>query len=263
LLLLGPLSAPVWIAGLVWLAATRDIPAGRALAIAYGVTAALFLFGHGKSYYLAHAYPALFAAGAVFWERTLHWRAARAATLIVIGLAGLVIAPTVLPVLPPDRLIAYSRTLGLSPGATATEKLAQAALPQHLADMFGWPEMAAEVARVYRALPEDERRRAVFFGRNYGEAAALDVYGPPLGGPPAISGHNQYYLWGPGTSDGSVVIVLGAEKPRVERNYATAEVAGRIENRYAMPYETGLNVYVLRGAKQPIAELWPKLKHFE
>jgi 4-amino-4-deoxy-L-arabinose transferase-like glycosyltransferase len=263
LLFLGPLSAPVWIAGLVWLAAARDVPAGRALAIAYVVTAALFLFGHGKAYYLAPAYPALFAAGGVFWERALRWRRARRGALIAIGISGLLAAPTVLPVLPPDKLIAYTRALGLSPQASATENLAQAALPQHLADMFGWPEMAAEVARVYLALPEGERAKAVFLGRNYGEAAALDVYGPALGGPPAISGHNQYYLWGPLGFDGSVMIALDAQRPKGAGFFKTVEVAGRVENPYALPFETNLNIYVLRGPKRPLAEIWPALKHYE
>jgi hypothetical protein len=69
-------------------------------------------------------------------------------------------------------------------------------LPQYFADMFGWREMAEQVSAVYRALPVADRERAVFFGRNYGEAAALDVYGPSYQGPPAISGHNSYFLWG-------------------------------------------------------------------
>jgi 4-amino-4-deoxy-L-arabinose transferase-like glycosyltransferase len=259
-LFLGPPSAPVWVAGLVWLAAARDL---RALAIAYVVTALLFLLGHGKAYYLAPAYPALFAAGGVFWERALRWPAARAAALIVIGLAGLAIAPTVLPVAPPDDEIAYARALGLSPRATATENGPQAALPQHLADMFGWPQMAAEVARVYKALPPDERAHAVIIGRNYGEAAALDVYGPALGGPPAISGHNQYWLWGPGDYDGAVAIRLGPPGLTFGRWFASAEVAGHIDNRYAMPFESGLDVYVVRGLKAPVAQFWSELKHYE
>jgi 4-amino-4-deoxy-L-arabinose transferase-like glycosyltransferase len=257
-LFLGPLPTPVALAGLGWLAAGRA-PGGRALAIAYIVTALLFIVGHGKAYYLAPAYPALFAAGGVFWESVLRRPAVRAAALIVSGLVGLALALTVLPVLPPDTLIAYDEALHISPRRTATETLTQAALPQHLADMFGWPEMAGEVARVYRALPEDERRRAVFFGRNYGEAAAVEIYA----GLPAISGHNQYWLWGPGEADRSVLIVLGAEPPRLAQAFATSEVAGRIDNAYAMPFETGLNVYVLRGIKRPLIEVWPMVKHYD
>jgi hypothetical protein len=256
LLFVGPLLALVWIPGLWRLARA---PQERSLAVAYLATAALFLVAHGKAYYLAPAYPALFASGGVWWENVLRPRTARLAALVVIALAGLVTAPFVLPVLPPERLIAYSRLIGMSPRASATERLALGELPQQFADMFGWREMAAEVARVYRVLPEGERRRAVFFGRNYGEAAAVELYA----GLPAISGHNQYFLWGPRGFDGSVVIALGPPGTRFAESFESAEVAGRIDNPYAMPYETGLNVYVLRSPKQSLAELWPSLKHFE
>ena len=263
LLFIGPVLTPVWVAGLWRLASARETPEGRALAIAYVAVAALFLIGHGKAYYLAPIYPTLFAPGAVWWERALRPTAARVAAIALAAVGGLVSAPLALPILRPEQVAAYSQAIGVSPRATATEHTAQAALPQHFADMFGWPEMAADVARVYRALPEDERRRAVFFGRNYGEAAAIDVYGPALGGPPAISGHNQYFLWGPRGFDGSVIIALGAGQPKFAGYFDSVEAAGKIEDRYAMPGETGLNVYVLRGLKQPLAELWPRLKHFE
>ena len=105
---------------------------------------------------------------------------------------GLVTAPLVLPVLAPDAFLRYARALGFAP--PPFEHGAQSVLPQYFADMFGWPELAAEVARVYLALPENEHADAVFFGRNYGEAAAVDVLGPRYGAPPAISGHNNYFL---------------------------------------------------------------------
>jgi len=78
--------------------------------------------------------------------------------------------------------------------------------------------MAARVAAVYHALPPQDRARAVFYGENYGEAAAIDVFGRRLGLPPAISGHNQYFLWGPRGHDGSVMIIIGASmSPAVSR----------------------------------------------
>jgi hypothetical protein len=256
LLFVGPPLALVWLAGLWHLA---KAPQQRALAIAYFAVAALFIAGHGKAYYLAPAYPALMAAGGVWWEGVLRARSARVAALTVIVVAGLLTAPMVLPILPPQDLIAYARHLGLSPGATATEHQKPAALPQQFADMFGWREMAGEVARVYLALSDDERRRAVFFGRNYGEAAAVEIYG----GLPAISGHNQYFLWGPHGFDGSVVIALGPPGAKFYGAFGSIAVAGHIQNPYAMPYESGLDVYVLRQPKRPLAQLWPRLKHFD
>jgi hypothetical protein len=129
--------------------------------------------------------------------------------------------------------------------------------------MFGWREMAAQVSAVYRALPAIDRKDAVFFGRNYGEAAALDVYGPSLQGPPAISGHNTYFLWGPRGFSGAVVIVAGGDASRLATMFSDVQVAGRIDNPYAMPFETNIPVYVLRSPRAPLSQIWPTLKHYD
>jgi hypothetical protein len=167
-----------------------------------------------------------------------------------------------IPVLSEKAFIAYSTMLGLAPSATAAEHQKLGLLPQHFADQHGWPEMAAQVAAVYNALPPADRAKAVFLGVDYGEAAAIDIFGRPLGLPPAISGHNNYYLWGPQAHDGSVLIVLGPYWGGLLPAYAQVEVAGEIDNPYAMPYETG-PIYVLRDPKVPFSLLWPRLKHYE
>jgi hypothetical protein len=123
--------------------------------------------------------------------------------------------------------------------------------------------MAAKVAAVYQALPPADRTRAAFFGRNYGEAAAIDIYGRALGLPPAISGHNNYYLWGPGRADGSVIIVAGGDPAQMAKVYSSIQVAGRIDTPYAMPYETNIPIYVLRQPRVSMVQLWPMLKHYE
>jgi hypothetical protein len=128
--------------------------------------------------------------------------------------------------------------------------------------MFGWPEMAARVAAVYRALPPRDRARAVFYGENYGEAAAIDVFGRRLGLPPAIGGHNQYFLWGPRGHDGSVMIIVGGRPQHYADLFRRFEVAGRIDAPYAMPYETGQPIYVLRDMKTPLGEFWPQVRSY-
>ena len=126
--------------------------------------------------------------------------------------------------------------------------------------MFGWREMAAAVSAAYHDLPPDERAQAVFFAPNYGEAAALDVYGPALGGPPAISAHNSYFLWGTRGASGAVVITLGREDARFDDFY-DVRAAGRVKSSYAMPYENGLTIWVLRRPRAPLAG--PALKHYD
>jgi 4-amino-4-deoxy-L-arabinose transferase-like glycosyltransferase len=262
-LLIGPLAAPVWLAGL-WTAAVRPAhPGYRIFAIAYGILCLVFIASHGKDYYLAPIYPTLLGFGAVAIERWLTNLAARRAVLIAIAAAGAFFAPLAVPVLPVETYIAFARTFGFAPSVLATEHQKLSVLPQQFADMFGWPEMAASIAAVYDRLPPAERAQAVFFGQNYGEAAAIDIFGKTLGLPPAISAHNNYFLWGPRGHDGSVMIVIGGNLAMMKSLFRSVTQAGTINTPYAMPYETNQPIYVLRGLKEPMAVLWPTLKKFQ
>jgi hypothetical protein len=260
-LLIGPLALPVWLAGM-WAASARPAHAAyRAFPIAWVILFAVFVASHGKAYYLAPIYPTLLAFGAVAIEGWMKNAVARGAVLAAIALASAVVAPITLPILPPEHYAAYARALGVSPDATSSEKLKLTALPQHLADMFGWREMAAKVEAVYRALPPQDQARAVVFGQNYGEAAAVDLFAHGL--PPAISAHNNYYIWGPRGHDGSVIIVIGGNRKKMEGQFDSVTPAALLDAPYAMPYETGKYIYILRGAHKPLAQMWPDLKHFE
>ena len=262
LLLMGPLAAPVWISGL-WACSRRPkLAIYRAFPIAYAILFIFFVISHGKAYYMTPIYPTLLGIGAVAvegWLQSARWRRA---ALISVAVAGAVAAPMAIPILSEKAFIAYSTKLGIVPSATAAEHQKLGLLPQHFADQHGWPEMAAQVAAVYNALSPADRAKAVFLGVDYGEAAAIDIFGPPLGLPPAISGHNNYYLWGPQGHDGSVLIVLGPYWEGLLPAYGRVEVAGEINNPYAMPYETG-PIYVLRDPKAPFSFIWPRLKHYD
>jgi len=262
LLLMGPLAAPVWIAGL-WASSHRpQLAVYRAFPIAYVILFVFFVISHGKAYYMTPIYPTLLGLGAVAvegWLQSARWRRA---ALRAVTVAGVIAAPMAIPVLSEKAFISYSTTLRFAPSATAAEHQNLGLLPQNFADQHGWAEMAAQVAAVYNALSPADRAKAVFLGLDYGEAAAIDVFGRPLGLPPAISGHNNYYLWGPQGHDGSVLIVLGPYWGGLLPAYGRVEIAGEIDNRYAMPYETG-PIYVLRDPKVPFSFVWPRLEHYD
>ena len=261
-LLMNPLTAPIWLAGLAGFAAWPRLARGRWIAIAWAVLMVMMLAMHGKPYYPAGIYPILFAGGAVVIEAMIRPALARGAIVAWAGLAGLLLLPFMLPVLPVEQFVSYQRAIGLEP--QTGEKQALGALPQYYADMFGWREMAAAVGQAYQALPPEDQAHAVFFGNNYGEAAAIDVFGAPWHLPPAISGHNNYFLWGPGDHDGSIVLLV-SKRPRealLER-FESVEAVGEIGVPYAMPYERGLTLYLCRNSKLPLAEAWPRLKHYE
>lgn len=131
-----------------------------------------------------------------------------------------------------------------------------------MADRFGWQEMAREVARIYHALPPADRAKAAVFGQNYGQAGAIDRFGPALGLPKAISGHVSYFFWGPRDYTGEVVIVLDDDRETLEELFESVELAGHVSHPYSMPYQH-FDVWVCRGLKMPMAELWPRVKSFD
>lgn len=255
LLLLHPLAAPVWALGLWQLV---RVPRLRPLGIAALFVAVLIVALHGKIYYPAPLYPLLFAAGGVALEPAPRW--ARATMLALLGAGGALTAPLAIPILPVPALLAYQRALRFEP--PHTERLRYRPLSQVFADEHGWPELAAAVVRVYRALPPDEQRRASPYARNYGEAGALDFFGGPDGLPPARSGHNSYYTWGP--PPGDVVIAVGGARADYLRHFLTVDEVARIPpNPWVMPYEDELPIYVARGLRVPMSVAWPAARHYE
>ena len=166
-------------------------------------------------------------------------------------------APLTLPLLPPERYVAYEKAIGFAP--PKTEVGHRGPLPQHFGDRFGWPELVAEVARIYHALPAEDRARAAIFANNYGEAGAINLFGPRHGLPPAISAHQTHFLWGPRGNTGEVLIVLQDDRADLERICASVEEAGVHFHPWGMAEENN-PIFVCRGLTPPLPELWPRLK---
>jgi hypothetical protein len=261
-LLLNPVLLPLWLAGLAFFF-TRPGKPWRALGWAYLVIFALMLALHGKPYYLVPAYPMLLAGGAIVLESAIDrrgWRRLKPALAAVAIVSGAALAPFAVPLLPPETFIAYAKAAGMSE-ELRTERHKMGPLPQMYADMFGWEDQARTIAGICRKLPPEEQARAVVFGQNYGEAAAIDYYRARYNLPPAISGHNNYWLWGPAPVR-DVLIVIGGD-PRDAREYfAEVEQVGAFYHPYAMPYENR-PVWLCRKPKVDLRSLWPRLKHYE
>ncbi|HEY0782701.1 MAG TPA: glycosyltransferase family 39 protein [Thermoanaerobaculia bacterium] len=258
----NPLALPLWVGGLVWLLRDREGSRFRVLGLTYLFVLAEMFVLHGRPYYPAPAYPMLFAAGGVWLERFLAER--RLALLgpayaTTLALSAAVLSPLFLPLLPPALVPGYSQAIGIAQPRLENHRLGP--LPQLLADRFGWREMAEEVARVYRSLPPEDRAKAAIFGQFYGQAGAIDLFGPRLGLPPAISGHLTYYLWGPRGYTGDVMIVLDDRRERLLELFRDVRLAGHVEHPYSMPYNH-FDVYVCRGLRMPVSELWPLVKKY-
>ncbi len=260
ILMLHPLTFPVWAAGLWFLLFDREGRRFRLLGVAYVALLALMIALKGKSYYTQAAYPMLFAAGGVVFERLVMKRRAawlRYAYPLVLIAGGLAFAPLALPVLPVETFLRYQDALGFRPPKTEVGHAGP--LPQHFGDQFGWPETVEAVARVYHALPPEERAVAAIYANNYGEAGAVDFYGARHGLPKAISPHQNYFLWGPRDYTGEVVILLQSKRADAEEYCGSVEEAERVGHPYAMA-EEHYTILVCRDLQRPLKEVWPTLK---
>ena len=329
-MIVNPILAPLWIAGLLWLffgkqtardeelgvangfgrnekAGTWRLPlpsaAGsryRILGWAYVFMLVTFIFLKGKNYYLAPAYPILFAAGAVAFERITsyvqsptsnvqgqlntgtagvppaasaqreqllasgqtfregsRWTWTRWVYVMAIILSSAALAPLSLPILSPENYIRYQRALGFEPPKAENQNTGP--LPQHFADEFGWEEMTREVAKVYNALPPDERARTAIFANSYGQAGAIDFFGPKYGLPKAISNHQNYWYWGPRDYTGAIVIVLGSDGEGDREHFKTVDVVGHTFHPYSRRDEH-FPILLCRGLNQDLHTLWPNIK---
>ncbi len=265
ILIMNPLALPIWPLGLGWLLGAKEGRRFGVLGGAYVVVFLLLMFsGTSRAGYLAPAYTWLFAAGGLALEGMIARVGLPALKPAVMGLpllGGLVMAPLALPVLPVRAYIAYAAAIGARPSTEERKEVAE--LPQHYADMHGWESIVGTVAEVYRGLPSEEQRAAAFFTTNYGVAGAIDLLGHEQDLPPALSGHNSYWLWGTRGFSGRVMIFIGGSEERLGELFETVERAATIDCGLCMPYENGRPVWVARGPRVPLEQLWPRLKHYD
>ena len=260
-LMLNPVSFPFWLAGLLFYFFSGDAKY-RNFGWTFVITIALFMITHGKDYYSAPAYVMLFGAGGVATERlmSLRWRVLRPACFVWLALGVVPLLPLVLPVLPIETFLRYQSHLPFEVPKTERSFVGET-LPQYYADEFPWPGMVAAVAQVYHSLTPEEQQRTAIFGSNYGQAASIDFFGPQYGLPNAISGHQNYFLWGPRQYTGDIVILLGAKESEQVEQFESVTVVATPNNPYAYRYENR-PILLCRGLKWNLQTGWSKVKNW-
>ncbi len=273
-LLIDPITAPIWLTGLFALLFSSRLRTYRLLGWCYLVCFTVFFVLHGKNYYLAPVYPMLLAAGAVVIESAINgekigdpestpprriWL--KAVIVILLLASGAHLAPITVPILSPDRFLAYMKNLPFKLPVMEHDH-ARAALPQWYADQFGWEEIVAETAVAWNRLSLEDRKHCGIFAQDYGQAGAIDFLGRRYGLPAALSGDRTYFLWGPRGYSGNCLIVLGDRRARLEQLFNQVEFVGTsADNPYAL--ETEIAVFICHGPKfGTLAQLWPELKHW-
>jgi hypothetical protein len=215
----------------------------------------------GKFYYVAPVYPVMFAAGAVQFEQVTgetRWRWARPAYAVLMILVGALIAPTILPILPVKTFIAYSHRLGITQQKFENQPLSE--LPQIFADMYGWEERVKIVADYFHSLPPDEQKVTAIGASDYGQAGAVDLFGPKYGLPKSISTNNNYWIWGPRGYHGESIILMNEDSPEKYIDQCrTFTMVAHPSDPYSR-LDSNRPIYHCRGLKTDLQTLWPTLK---
>jgi 4-amino-4-deoxy-L-arabinose transferase-like glycosyltransferase len=251
----NPVTIPLWLAGLYFYFFAQAGRRFRLVGWLYVIPFVLFLVSQGRSYYLAPAYPMLLAGGAVAWQGWLDALAQGWARTVRVGTWALMGAG-----------LAFGAALAL-PLAPLHSPVWEVTAEVH--DVFreeiGWPELAAAVADIYHGLPAEERAQTAILTGNYGEAGAINFYGPALGLPEAISGINTLWLRGYGDFPPETAIMLGFDMGDAYRVFRTCAVAGQTPNPYKVDNEETSdhpNILLCREPLAPWPELWPKFHWF-
>lgn len=258
-----PFILPVWFTGLVALLFYAPLKRYRFLGITYLLLFILFVVQRGKPYYLSPIYPLLLVTGALFFEQFTirkNWKYVFYGYLTFLIVFGLVTFPLWTPILPVETYIKYSTALGMQP--PKMERGKDSVLPQVFADRFGWKEMVAKVAEAYNSLTPEEKREAVIYTQNYGEAGAVDFFGKKYNLPKAISGHNNYWLWGFHNYSGNVVIVIGGGTDSHSKVFESVELFTIHKHEYAMPFENEIPIFICKKPNVQLKDIWRELKRF-
>lgn len=261
-MLMNPILFPLWLGGVVWLFLNRDGSRYRILGWVFCFMLVAFIALKGKNYYVAAAYPMLFAAGGVAFENMTRERGRRSRPIYVglIVVATCFLAPTVAPILPTGTYVRYQKAIGLEP--FRAENQPTGPLPQYFADEFGWKEMVREVARAYNALPPEQRAVTAIFANSYGQAGAIDFFGKKHGLPKAISNHQNYWYWGPRDYTGESVIVLGSDGTGDRKHFASVEAVGRTYHPYSRRDEHFV-IFLCRGLNTTLQARWQQMKKWD
>jgi hypothetical protein len=255
LLYLHPFNTILWVSGLLFLLVSRPGRPYRVLGWIWLSVFLLLVFAKSKIYYLAPAYPALFAAGAVALERWIMARRAKwlkpATAGFLIG-GGVLLLPISIPYMNIDSTESFINTITFNQFKNIYE------LTGDLRAMFGWDARVATVAGVYDSLPPAEREQAVIWASNYGIAGAIDLLGDEYRLPRAACLDLSYWLWGVQEGKGDVVILAGFRKENVEHVFGEVQVAAEVGLDHVNPWQSPFRVLIGRKPVKPLPEIWQR-----
>ncbi|MDR5729626.1 MAG: glycosyltransferase family 39 protein [Terriglobia bacterium] len=246
--------------GLLWLLFSTPARKFRFLAFGYILFFFLMFALHASTYYLGPHYPILIAAGAIAWEastRNRRWALVAVVSLMVAY--DVIYIPMSIPLQRPAAFLRYRNAVMrfTNPFSQADDET----IGQWYSDKIGWPEMVRDVAEAYDSLPPNEQARTAILSQFYGDASAIDILGARYGLPNAVSGNQNFWLWGPRGYDGEYVIAVGYSRDEIPNVFGSVQQVGQVYSRYATAYENR-PIFLCKDMYPPLRQYWPHLKNW-
>src|SRR5215831_9518074 len=264
MMLLTPVTLPIWIMGALYFFFWKTGKPFRVLGWAFVTVLAVLIISQGKDYYAAPVFPMMFAGGAIAIEQLsqrngLGWVRPACVALILVGTIAFL--PLMVPVLSPEVFLRYQAKMPFK--VQQSEKsMAYEPLPHIYSWCFGWEEMVAGVAKAYAMVPPEERGDTAIFANDFAEAGAVDIIGLKYGLPKAIGGHQSYWLWGPRNYTGQNMIILGDTEQRAHQWFDEVTVVQQLHHPYAPPWENKPVLLCRKPKFSSLKDIWPKLKNW-
>ena len=251
----NPVTIPLWGAGLWFLLAASAGKRYRMLGWMYIIPLVTLFLARGRDYYLAAAYPTLFAAGAVFGEQ---WLAS------VKTETAIAVRHTVWWSFASAFLLTASVTLPIAPLGSNWWRIANEINGGNFGYQLGWHELVQNVALVRDSLPTEDRRSMAILAQDDGETGAMALYGATYHLPPVISPMNSNWYRGYGNPPPDVVITVGTRRDLLESNFASCELATRLSNsNILVNHSIGMSeIFVCRHLRRPWPEFWRDLRTY-
>ncbi|HSF80183.1 MAG TPA: glycosyltransferase family 39 protein [Anaerolineales bacterium] len=252
----NPLSLPLWTVGLSLCLFSASMKRFRALGWMFIVTFVLFLISQGRSYYTGPSYVMLLAVGCVWFENWLGMKTEKMrrvgfgllwGTQVLGSLIGIILMKPIAPINSPLWEVTSD-------------------VNSEVVEMIGWQDLTAQVADIYRSIPESEKPNTVILAGNYGEAGAFDLYGEEYGLPRFITGSNSLWYRGYGDPEPQTVIVVGFEREEAEHFFGSCQFSGTVENSYNVENEETTRhngLYICREPRRPWSEMWQEIRVFQ
>ena len=251
---MNPLTLPLFFFGLYYYFFAPDGSRYRAIGVIYVTTLALFGLSQGRFYYLAPAYPMLLAAGAVQGERWVSGLSAKRQQLVNRVTVGFLVA---------GAIVGVALTLPVAPINSALWRVTSD-IHDNFVEQVGWETMARTVGEIYTQESGERPSLGILVG-NYGEAAAINLYGPRYQLPTAISPVNSYWKRGYGENPPEAVITLGYSREFLNLLFSSCHLVGQNGNEYGVENEESRfspDIFLCEGIRGSWEDIWLQLRSF-